>query len=686
MKNFYKSNILLAAVGALIVCLIVLATILFRDEPLIFWTSLPVLMTVSGLAVGKLIQIRKNEYCYFEQLNDTIDSSNRVALCSFPLPVALVNDNRLIVWSNESFRECFFEPDEEENSLDMVTDEPVEMFIGDGREIVYNGRTYRVYARMPQFTPDEVAQDNRKNSDIPENVDKISMLFFKDITEHKALQEEHRMSKPMVMIVMVDNYEELFNDSKESEKAYVTIQIDRLMEEYFSEMNAVLQKLTSDRFLVVVEERYVRDMIHNKVNILDKAREIKITDRTNVTLSIGIGRTAATLAESEGYARQALSMALGRGGDQAAIKTESGFHFYGAVTQGTARYSRVKTRIMADDIKMVARAADTVYIMGHSYGDFDSVGSAIGLAAAMRKMGLSAYAVVNKQMNAATPLIERFDEHKDYKEDPIVIEPAEANERFTANSLLIIVDTHIIKKLDNTELYEKVDSEHLVVIDHHRLSTGAIENAGIMWQDPNVSSTSEMVTELIQYFGVNQVIAPLEAEALLAGITLDTKDFVMRAGVSTFEAAAFLKKMGADTVSVKGLFATTMNSKAKKSEIVSSAEIYRSCAVAIVDEIFPDNRVTCSQAADEMLYISGVDASFVMYTIINGEQNGWSFSARSLGKINVQVIMESLGNKKDDGGGHSTMAGAQLYGISASEAVQKLYEAIDAYYDSLSQT
>ncbi len=681
MKNFYKSNILLAAVGALIVCLLVLATILFRDEPLIFWTSLPVLLIVSGLAVGKLIQIRKNEYCYFEQLNDTIDSSNRVALCSFPLPVALVNDNRLIVWSNESFRECFFEPDEEENSLDMVTDEPVEMFIGEGREIVFNGRTYRVYARMPQFTPDEVVQENRKSAEIPENVDKISMLFFKDITEHKALQEEYRMSKPMVMLVMVDNYEELFNDSKESEKAYVTIQIDRLMEEYFSEMNAVLQKLTSDRFLVVIEERYVRDMIHNKVNLLDKAREIKITDRTNVTLSIGIGRTADTLAESEGYARQALSMALGRGGDQAAIKTESGFHFYGAVTQGTARYSRVKTRIMADDIKMVARTADTVYIMGHSFGDFDSVGSAIGLAAAIRKMGISAYAVINKEMNASKPLIERFEDN----EKPIVISPAEANESFTANSLLIIVDTHIIKKLDNIELYEKADSEHLVVIDHHRLSTGAIENAGIMWQDPNVSSTSEMVTELIQYFGVNQVISPLEAEALLAGITLDTKDFVMRAGVSTFEAAAFLKKMGADTVSVKNLFATSMASKAKKAEIVSSAEIHRSFAIALVDEDFPDIRVICSQAADEMLYISGVDASITVYTITNGEEHGWSFSARSLGKINVQVIMESLGNKKDDGGGHSTMAGAQLYGISASEAVQKLIEAIDAYYDSLSQ-
>ncbi len=681
MKNFYKSNILLAAVGALIICLLTLDAILFREEPIIFWMSLPILLLVSGLAVGKLIQIRRNEFCYFEQLNDTIDSSNRVALCSFPLPVALVNDNRLIVWSNESFRESFYKPNEEENSLDFVTEEPVEMFIGEGREIVFEGRTYRVYARIPQFTPDEATGDVKKPAEIPENVDHITMLFFDDITDFKGLQEEHRMSKPMVMIVMVDNYEEMFNDIKESEKAYITIQLDRLLEEYFTERNAVLQKLSADRFMVVIEERYVREMIYTKINLLDKAREIKITDRTTVTLSIGIGRNAATLAESESYARQALSMALGRGGDQAAIKTEAGFHFYGAVTQGTARYSRVKTRIMADDIKMAARTADSVYIMGHSFGDFDSIGSAIGLASAVRKLGIPAYAVVNKELNASKTLLERFEHY----EQPIVIEPEEARQKFTKSSLLIVVDTHIIKKLEDKELYDMAESDHLVVIDHHRLSTGAIENAGIMWQDPNVSSASEMVTELIQYFGVNQILQPLEAEALLAGITLDTKNFVMRAGVSTFEAAAFLRKMGADTVSVKGLFDISMQSKAKRSEIVSASEIYRSCAVSIVDEEFPDMRVTCSQAADEMLSISGVDASFTVYPISNGEMKGWSFSARSLGKINVQLIMESLGNKKDDGGGHSTMAGAQLYELNASEAIQRLYEAIDSYYDSLSQ-
>jgi len=678
LKNFYKSNILLALVGALIVCLLILDGMLFADEPYLFWLSLPILLLISGLAVGKLMQIRRNEYCYFEQLNGTIDSSNRVALCSFPLPVALVNENRVIVWCNERFNECFYKPDEDDNLLDFVTEEPMEMFIGEGREIEYEGRHYRVYARVPQFTPDE-NENTKKGAEVLESINQITMLFFEDITDFKGLQEEHRMSKTMAMIVMVDNYEELLSGSKESEKAYVTIQIDRLLEEYFTEKKAVLQKLSSDRFLVIIEERYVREMIFDKMKILDLAREINVTDRTTVTLSIGIGRTAQTLAESENYARQALSMALGRGGDQAAIKTESGFHFYGAVTQGTGRYSRVKTRIMADDIKMVVRTADTVYVMGHSYGDFDSVGSAIGLACAIRKLGVQSFAVVNKELNSAKELIERFNDY----ETPVVIEPDVAKLGFTKKSLLIIVDTHIIKKLDDKELYEKATAEQIVIIDHHRLSAGAIEDAGIMWQDPNASSAAELVTELVQYFGVNPILTPLEAEALLAGITLDTKDFVMRAGVSTFEAAAFLKKMGADTVSVKSLFSTTMQSKAQKADIVSSAEIYRGCAIAMVDESFPEMRVICSQAADEMLYISGVDASFTVYPI---GDNGWAFSARSLGKINVQIIMESLGNKKDDGGGHQTMAGAQLYDISENEAIRKLYEAIDAYFDSLSQT
>ena len=252
--------------------------------------------------------------------------------------------------------------------------------------------------------------------------------------------------------------------------------------------------------------------------------------------------------------------------------------------------------------------------------------------------------------------------------------------RFTESSLLIIVDTHIEKKVDSHELFERADPGRIVVIDHHRKADNEI-SAAISWVDPNASSASEMVTDLIQYFGDAGKPSSLEAEALLAGITLDTKDFVMRTGEATFEAAARLRKFGADTVLVKKLFATPMKSRLRKSKVVAGAEMYRGFAISVVDESFEDIRIVCSQAADEMLNISGVDASVTVYPI----DNGWSYSARSLGKINVQVLMENIGNKKDDGGGHLTMAGAQLYNITKEEAVQKLHEAIDSYYDNLPQ-
>lgn len=675
MNKFYRGRALLASVIILAVFVLLLDIYLFREDTLMFWLTLPVLIAVSGLAVGKLFQIRQNEINYFEKLKGAIDSTNSVALGSFPLPAAHINEERRIIWCNNAFGECFYTPDDENSSIDGITEEPLEMFSdAGGREIEYGGRIYRVYARKPEIEPDD---QTARSAEVLESVGSITMLFFDDITEYRALQEDYTVSRPVVMIIMVDNYDELLSGSKESERSEITSRIDRMVEEYFAEKNAVLRKFSGERFVVVLEERYVRQMIEDKIKLLEMARTVRIKDRpTPVTLSIGVGRTSGTLAENERLAFEALDNALKRGGDQAVIKTNDGTEFIGATTQGSERYSRVRARVMAEDIKKMVRSSDAVYIMGHSYGDYDSVGSAIGLAGAVRRMEVPAYAVVNTGANAAKLLIERFGNYA----DPIIIEPADARERFTQSSLLIIVDTHTIKKLDDKELFEKANPGRLVVIDHHRQSAGAITDA-LTWQEPNASSAAELVTELIQYFGVVPVFSEAkEAEGLLAGIMLDTKDFVMRTGVSTFEAAAFLRKHGADTISVKKLFDTSRESKMRKAEIVKDADLYRSFAISVVKESFPDVRVICSQAADEMLYISGVDASFTVYPI--GER-AWSFSARSLGKVNVQRIMEKMGNQKDDGGGHQTMAGAQLYEIDCEEAVNKLREAIDSYYDEI---
>ena len=677
MRNFYKSNILLGAVCALIILLITVDVFVFRNEPLMFWITLPILLGISALVLGKLLQIRQSEYWYFDQLSREIRGTDSLSLIGFPLPIAVVDSGRSIIWSNDGFNDVFFLPNEDQSSIDPVTDMPLELFGSDGREIRYGDRWFRVYSVPHEFAVDEKVRKrlvfSKDNGTVVK--DTITMLIFREITDFKKLRNDFENGKPIVMIVMVDNYEELLSGAKESERAYVTIQVDRLIEEYFAEKKAVLKKITGDKFLIVLERRYLNEMIDEKMSLINKAHEIIVRDRAVVTLSIGVGDTASTLAEGERFASEMLDKALERGGDQALVKTSNGFTAFGAISPGKERTGKVKIRLAAENIKNLISTADTVYIMGHAYGDFDSVGSAIGLTCAIRRMGIPAYTVArfrDPTKTNAGQLIDRFSEY----DTPVVIEPAEAEQWITSKSVLIIVDTHILKKLEDKDLYELSPKSRVVIIDHHRLSAGAITEAAVKCHESNASSSAELVTELIQYFSSNTLLTPLEAEALLAGITLDTKDFVMRSGVSTFEAAAYLKKIGADTISVKKLFDTSIESKLKKAEIISSAKIYRSrCAIAVVENDYPGIRVLCSQAADEMLYIRNVDASFTVYPI----ENGWSISARSLGKVNVQVIMESMGNKLDDGGGHQSMAGAQLYDISLEEVVDRLHKAIDEH-------
>lgn len=687
MKNLYRSKLLLVSVIALTVLLVALDSFMLRYSPKLFWITLPLLLLSGGIAVGKLLQIRVNEYAYYDRVDKIIDNTNHKALMSFPLPVALVNNDRRILWCNDAFGSCFFRPNDDESSIDSITTEHFSMLSGEGMEVYKNGRWYRVCSREIKYNSDDGDSSSRL---IKENVanatDPVHIMFFRDITGFKSLQEEHRRSKPVVIIVAVDNYDDIAGSNRESDKTFVTVQIDRLLEEYFKDKNAVLRKMSGDKFIIVTEERFAQKMVDERIKLLELAHQIKVNDRSCVTLSIGMGRNSDSHSESESLAWQALEKAIGRGGDQAAVSKgrEAGYDYYGAETQRTERTGgSVRTRITADRIKVLINSADAVYIMGHAYGDYDSVGAAIGLAASIRRMGKQAYACVSRELdrsgnvkNLSEQLLGRFSEY----DPPLVIEPKVAAIRFSENSLLCIVDTHIEKKVDSVELYEKADQTRVIVIDHHRKGDNEIP-AVISWVDPNASSASEMVTDLLQYFGDAGNLTPLEAEALLAGITLDTKDFVMRTGEATFEAAARLRKYGADTILVKKLFATSMKSRMRRSKVVASAEMYRGFAISVVGESFEDIRVVCSQAADEMLNITGVDASVTVYPI----DNGWSFSARSLGKVNVQILMENIGNKKDDGGGHLTMAGAQLYNIDKEEAVQKLYDAIDKYYNNLPQ-
>ena len=656
MKNFYRDGGLVISVSALVVALVIIQGYIYTKDINVFWVSAPFVVLIGGFAIGKLIQVTRKTFQYYARIDDELESKMHTSVHSFPMSAVIIDSAGRIVWTNGKFTEEFPDCCEYGMELSNITDiPPADFFTDDGITVRYKDSVYKVFAR----TPDE------------NEAKELTLLFFKNITDITALETEKKLSQPVVILFMVDGYEELISGCLESEKAHVSVQIDKLLEDFAGQTTGVLRKNASDRFIAVIEERHLQEILRNKVEILDKAREIFVNDRLNVTMSIGIGRTGKTLKESEQFARQALEMALGRGGDQAAVKTDNGFEFYGGVSKGVERHTKVKTRIIANSLLELVDNADKIFIMGHKYSDLDSVGSSVGLTCAIRNLGKSAWAVCDYSTSLAKVLIDRFP-HVD-GEEPLFTEPADAMEELTDNSLLIICDTHNPLIIESKELYEK--AKKVVVIDHHRKMVNYIDNAVIFHHEPYASSASEMVTELIQYFGEAGKLRAVQAECLLAGIMLDTKNFVMKTGVRTFEAAAVLRKMGADTITVKKMFSSSIDSYKRKTQIVAEAEIYRKCAIAPCDFYADDLRIVAPQAADELLTIKNVDASFVLFKTMSNEI---SISARSMGNLNVQLIMEALG-----GGGHQTMAGAQLKDVTVNEALDTLKKSIDDYYLSL---
>lgn len=656
MKNFYRDGGLVISVSALVVALVIIQGYIYTKDINVFWVSAPFVVLIGGFAIGKLIQVTRKTFQYYARIDDELESKMHMSVHSFPMSAVIIDSAGRIVWTNGKFTEEFPDCCEYGMELSNITDiPPADFFTDDGITVRYKDSVYKVFARIPD--------ENEAKE--------LTLLFFKNITDITALETEKKLSQPVVILFMVDGYEELISGCLESEKAHVSVQIDKLLEDFAGQTTGVLRKNASDRFIAVIEERHLQEILRNKVEILDKAREIFVNDRLNVTMSIGIGRTGKTLKESEQFARQALEMALGRGGDQAAVKTDNGFEFYGGVSKGVERHTKVKTRIIANSLLELVDNADKIFIMGHKYSDLDSVGSSVGLTCAIRNLGKSAWAVCDYSTSLAKVLIDRFP-HVD-GEEPLFTEPADAMEELTDNSLLIICDTHNPLIIESKELYEK--AKKVVVIDHHRKMVNYIDNAVIFHHEPYASSASEMVTELIQYFGEAGKLRAVQAECLLAGIMLDTKNFVMKTGVRTFEAAAVLRKMGADTITVKKMFSSSIDSYKRKTQIVAEAEIYRKCAIAPCDFYADDLRIVAPQAADELLTIKNVDASFVLFKTMGNEI---SISARSMGNLNVQLIMEALG-----GGGHQTMAGAQLKDVTVNEALDTLKKSIDDYYLSL---
>lgn len=634
---------LLAAVGVMF----------FRDRNL-FYIELAVSGVLVVLAVYRLLHMQHDIRYYLHKISRSMDSADSAALQNLAMPILIAKKDNEIIWYNDSFREhVLLGGDIYGASLQtLLPPEALSSLDTDGRiGFEQKSRHYVVYKSR--------AYNAERD---------IQVLYFHDDTKLWRTAEEYSESRPTVAIIALDNIDELLSNIKDSEKAAITGEIEHLIEDWVARSTGMLRKLDRDHFLFVLEERHLQSYITDRFDILEQVRSKTFGDKKGATLSIGIGRGGKTLRECEEGARQALDMALGRGGDQAAIKTNNNFEFYGGVSKGFERRTKVRTRVIASALRELIQGSDNIFIMGHRFGDLDSFGSSLGIWSVARRYNRASHIVADTSKSLAKPLIARMDKAM---QDEAIISGEQAEAILTRKSLLIIVDTHRADFLDYPALYSKCKT--VVVIDHHRKTVDHIDNAVIFYHESYSSSASEMVAELIQYIDAD-AIGRLEAEALLSGIMLDTRNFVLKTGVRTFEAASFLRSKGADPVEVKRLFASSMPSYKTRSAIVAAAELYNGCAISFTEAGEEDVRVVASQAADELLTISGVNASFVMYP--RGE--GVNISARSLGEVNVQIIMETLG-----GGGHLTMAAAQLAdGTGMEEARARLCEAIDQYFES----
>ncbi len=564
------------------------------------------------------------------------------ALQEFTMPVAVIGDAGDIIWVNNAFltsvsvkHEC-----RGENILKFIYPKTIKQIIADsGTDISVGSRRYTVFAARAEYG---------------------CIVYFVDDTYYKEINREYTERRPVVALACFDNREELARDSSGSEDSRIASEVEAALIAWSQSMNGFFKRLSGGRYLILTDESHTREAMEKRFQILDTIRGIKVGERRSATVSVGVGRGASSLQEAEEWARKALDMALGRGGDQVAVKQKDDtYEFFGGLSKGVEKRDKVRTRVIAATLSDNIKNSDNVLIMGHKYSDLDSVGSSIGMWSAITKaLKKQAFVVVNRTQSLAAPLIASMEASAG--ESKVFISPSEALSFVTPKTMLIVVDTHSQEFVESAELLGAVP--RIVIIDHHRMMVKHIENALVFYHEPYASSTSEMVAELVQYIG-NATLSQAEAEALLSGIMLDTKNFVLKTGVRTFEAAAYLRRCGADTVEVKRMFSDTLDTYKAKYQIVSSAEILGDCAITSADREFPDIRITSAQAADELLSIQGVNASFVIFPT----GNSVNVSARSLGEINVQLIMEALG-----GGGHLTMAGAQLSGVTIAQAREKL--------------
>ncbi len=602
-------------------------------------------ITIVLIVMGCLLVKNYESYVFkiSDDIKDILGEDSQNLINSVPTPIVVLSSDtpNNLVFYNSKFKENFIDKVNYSEFVNRYGEIFREIIKKNTGSVIFGGRNFKVLSE--------------KNKD-------FVILYFIDNTEFKNLKKKYSDTRPCVGFVVFDNRDELYRYADDEQNSQILVAVEGMLRDWMAKSQGIFKKLSGGKYFVVFEEKYLKQFISEKFKIIDKIHSAQIDEHRYATVSIGISRGAENLFKAKNEAARALDMALGRGGDQVAVKGKSSYEFFGGASQGLEKRSKVRTRVVASMLSERIASCDCVFIMGHKYSDFDSVGAAVALwSICTRIKNKKSFVVINKKESMASSAIEYLER---LDSDKIFISPTQAQTMITDKSLLIVVDTHSLNFLENNDVY--LMSKNIAVIDHHRLTVNKVENAMIFYHEPSASSVCEMVTELVQYIG-DKCLEKSEAECLLAGITLDTKNFTLKAGVRTFEAAAYLRKKGADISEVKQMFAGSIENYKLKCRIIENARIIENCAVARLDEFNKGSRMACAQAADELLNVKNIKASFVLFP----NNDKINISARSLGEINVQTIMEKLG-----GGGHQTMAATQIEGMNMEQVEKKLIDII----------
>ena len=596
---------------------------------------------------------------YIEQVTYEAESARNSTLKNFPLPIcAFRTDDYTIIWGNEKFFEiCGAVGMRMDAKLSDLVENFSAAWVSEGKSVCpsiveVNGRKYKLHGSL--------VSDEKKSEE-----KLMGIIYWSDVTEFENIKTVHENTRPVAGIIVIDNLDEMIKNQPDRVKNDIRDAVEDRLHQWCDEYSGIVRRYDRDRYIALFEKQNLERMKANKFPIIERMHSVESPGGIDASISIGFGIDGETLHDDLQFADIAIELALTRGGDQAVIKDRTSFEFYGGRGFEVEKRTKVKSRVMANTLMELMRDSTRVLVMGHRYSDLDSVGASVGVCCLAKKAGVRCNIAIDDTKTAAGVLIEKLKGENDYADVFISCEAAKA--KADARTLLVIVDTNRPESIEDEELLASCG--RVAVIDHHRVAASYIKNAALGFVEPYASSTCELLTEIIQETLDGPELSRCEAEAILAGIVLDTKSFTIRTGERTFDAAAYLRRLGADTAEVKRLLQNDIDSTIARYRIMQNAQLYRGIAIAAPEE--PQDRVVAAQASDELLNIVGVDASVVIFKGLNG---GIFASARSIGNMNVQILMEKLG-----GGGNRSAAAVQFQDSELSEALKKVYTAIDEY-------